>query len=321
MATIKEVAHYAKVSVATVSRAINGNGYVKQETRDKIEAAIQALNYQPNEVARSLNMKKSKLIGLLLPDMSNPFFTLVARGVEDMAMAQGYHIMIGNGAMDETKELNYLSMFKVNQCSGVIASQLSTPHAFEQLHALQSPCVLIDRAAEGDTCVEADHVQGGTLQAETILQGNGTSVLLLYQNLDYTSFRARFDAAKKVLEEANVSVVTQLEGALTEKLLECYIDTYTIDSIICSNDVMAFKVMQWLHTLNIKVPEEVQVVGYDDIPFATMFIPTLTTVRQPAYELGQQATQQLINELEGRVAPTSTILEVDMVHRASTRRS
>nr|WP_306823244.1 substrate-binding domain-containing protein [Staphylococcus chromogenes] len=266
-------------------------------------------------------MKKSKLIGLLLPDMSNPFFTLVARGVEDMAMARGYHIMIGNGAMDETKELNYLSMFKVNQCSGVIASQLSTPHAFEQLHALQSPCVLIDRAAEGDTCVEADHVQGGTLQAETILQGNGTSVLLLYQNLDYTSFRARFDAAKKVLEEANVSVVTQLEGALTEKLLECYIDTYTIDSIICSNDVMAFKVMQWLHTLNIKVPEEVQVVGYDDIPFATMFIPTLTTVRQPAYELGQQATQQLINELEGRVAPTSTILEVDMVHRASTRRS
>ncbi|MDT0736054.1 LacI family DNA-binding transcriptional regulator [Staphylococcus chromogenes] len=321
MATIKEVAHYAKVSVATVSRAINGNGYVKQETRDKIEAAIQALNYQPNEVARSLNMKKSKLIGLLLPDMSNPFFTLVARGVEDMAMARGYHIMIGNGAMDETKELNYLSMFKVNQCSGVIASQLSTPHAFEQLHALQSPCVLIDRAAEGDTCVEADHVQGGTLQAETILQGNATSVLLLYQNLDYTSFRARFDAAKKVLEEANVSVVTQLEDVLTEKLLECYIDTYTIDSIICSNDVMAFKVMQWLHTLNIKVPEEVQVVGYDDIPFATMFIPTLTTVRQPAYELGQQATQQLINELEGRVAPTSTILEVDMVHRASTRRS
>lgn len=321
MATIKEVAHYAKVSVATVSRAINGNGYVKQETRDKIEAAIQALNYQPNEVARSLNMKKSKLIGLLLPDMSNPFFTLVARGVEDMAMARGYHIMIGNGAMDETKELNYLSMFKVNQCSGVIASQLSTPHAFEQLHALQSPCVLIDRAAEGDTCVEADHVQGGTLQAETILQGNATSVLLLYQNLDYTSFRARFDAAKKVLEEANVSVVTQLEGALTEKLLERYIDTYTIDSIICSNDVMAFKVMQWLYTLNVKVPEEVQVVGYDDIPFATMFIPTLTTVRQPAYELGRQAAQQLIDELEGRVAPTSTILEVDMVHRASTRRS
>lgn len=321
MATIKEVAHYAKVSVATVSRAINGNGYVKQETRDKIEAAIQALNYQPNEVARSLNMKKSKLIGLLLPDMSNPFFTLVARGVEDMAMARGYHIMIGNGAMDETKELNYLSMFKVNQCSGVIASQLSTPHAFEQLHALQSPCVLIDRAAEGDTCVEADHVQGGTLQAETILQGHATSVLLLYQNLDYTSFCARFDAAKKVLEEANVSVVTQLEGALTEKLLERHIDTYTIDSIICSNDVMAFKVIQWLHTLNIKVPEEVQVVGYDDIPFATMFIPTLTTVRQPAYELGQQAAQQLIDELEGRVAPTSTILEVDMVHRASTRRS
>lgn len=229
--------------------------------------------------------------------------------------------MIGNGAMDETKELNYLSMFKVNQCSGVIASQLSTPHAFEQLHALQSPCVLIDRAAEGDTCVEADHVQGGTLQAETILQGHATSVLLLYQNLDYTSFRARFDAAKKVLEEANVSVVTQLEGALTEKLLERYIDTYTIDSIICSNDVMAFKVMQWLYTLNIKVPEEVQVVGYDDIPFATMFIPTLTTVRQPAYELGRQAAQQLIDELEGRVAPTSTILEVDMVHRASTRRS
>lgn len=321
MATIKEVARHAHVSVATVSRAINGNGYVKQETRDKIDAAIQALNYQPNEVARSLNMKKSKLIGLLLPDMSNPFFTIVARGVEDRAMARGYHIMIGNGAMDETKELNYLSMFKVNQCSGIIASQLSTPHAFQQLHALESPCVLIDRAAQGDTCIEADHVRGGTLQAETILQGTATSVLLLYQNLNYTSFRARFDAAKQVLEASDVTVVVQLEDTLTQPLLQHYIETYAIDSIICSNDVMAFKVMQWLHTVNIKVPDEVQVVGYDDIPFASMFIPSLTTVRQPAYELGQQAAQQLIDELEGDRAKTSTILQVEMVHRASTRRT
>lgn len=320
LATIKEVANYAKVSVATVSRAINGNGYVKQETRKKIEEAIQALNYKPNEVARALNMKTSKMLGLLLPDMSNPFFTVVARGVEDKAMERGYHIMIGNGAMDETKECNYLSMFKVNQCSGVIASQLSTAHAFNQLQTLNTPYVLIDRVYEGAACVEADHIQGGRLQAKTILEGGATSVLLLHQNLDYTSFKARFDAAKKVLTEARCHVVTLEEEHLNAETFVAHIQREAIDSVICSNDVMAFKVMKWLNNHGLAVPEAVQVIGYDDISFASMFIPSLTTVRQPAYALGQYAAQQMIDELEGIAPKTSKKLKVEIVHRSSTRR-
>ncbi|MBY7664309.1 LacI family DNA-binding transcriptional regulator [Staphylococcus agnetis] len=321
MATIKEVAQHAKVSVATVSRAINGNGYVKKETRDKIDAAIKKLNYQPNEVARTLNMKKSKVLGLLLPDMSNPFFTIVARGVEDKAMERGYYIMIGNGAMDETKELNYLSMFQMNQCSGMIASQLSTAKAFQTLQAFQTPYILIDRVTEGDACIEADHTKGGTLQANTILRGQASNVLLLHQDLTYTSFRARFKAAEAVLQEANAHIETEDKAVLDVEKFEYYIRDRRIDSVICSNDVMAFKVMKWLHSLGKVVPDDVQVIGYDDIPFAEMFLPSLTTVRQPAYELGQQAAEQLIDQLEGRTSKLASKLDVTVIHRQSTRRS
>lgn len=321
MTTIKEVAKYANVSVATVSRAINGTGYVKKETRDKIDAAIKKLNYQPNEVARSLNMKTSKMLGLLLPDMSNPFFTVVARGVEDKAMARGYHIMIGNGAMDETKELNYLSMFKVNQCSGIIASQLSTSKAFQTLKSFKTPYVLIDRVSEGDACIEADHTKGGALQAEAILNGRAAHVLLLHQDLTFTSFRARYTAAKETLNQANVHVETLDEAFLNVEKFESYINDSHIDSVICSNDVMALKVMKWVHNLGKVVPDDVQVIGYDDIPFAEMFLPSLTTIRQPAYELGQQAAEQLINTLEGHASQTPAKLNVALIHRQSTRRS
>ena len=121
MATIKEVAKYAGVSVATVSRALNRSGYVKEETRKKINKAIKDLNYRPNETARTLYKRKSKMIGLLLPDISNPFFTVVARGVEDEAMAKGYHIILGNGDGNEEKELAYINTFNVHNCSGIIA--------------------------------------------------------------------------------------------------------------------------------------------------------------------------------------------------------
>lgn len=131
MATIKEVAKYAGVSVATVSRALNRSGYVKEETRKKINKAIKDLNYRPNETARTLYKRKSKMIGLLLPDISNPFFTVVARGVEDEAMAKGYHIILGNGDGNEEKELAYINTFNVHNCSGIIASQLSTQETFD----------------------------------------------------------------------------------------------------------------------------------------------------------------------------------------------
>ncbi|WP_086429442.1 LacI family DNA-binding transcriptional regulator [Staphylococcus cornubiensis] len=321
MATIKEVAALAGVSVATVSRAMNQSGYVKAATREKIEAAIQQLDYAPNEVARTLNMKQSKVLGLLLPDMSNPFFTHVARGVEDTAMARGYHIMIGNGAMNEHKELNYLATFKANHCSGIIASQLSTQHTFKQLQNDDRPHVLIDRVTADDYCVEADHRQGGRLQAEVVLRGRGQRVLIVYQDQSYQSFQQRYQMARHVLQKAGCTVFELSDLAMTEAQFLTLIHENRIDSVICSHDVAAFRVLKWLYYDGQRVPEDVQVVGYDDIPLAEWFVPGLTTVRQPAYTLGEQAAEKLIAQIEGQAEiERKTMLDVTLIERETTRR-
>ncbi|MBN4934739.1 LacI family DNA-binding transcriptional regulator [Staphylococcus sp. EG-SA-6] len=320
MRTIKEVAQQANVSVATVSRVINKSGYVKEATRKRIEQVIKELDYYPNETVRTLFTKKSKTIGLLLPDMSNPFFTIVAKGVEDTAIQKGYHVMIGNGEMQEHKELNYLTTFKVNNCSGVIASQLSTQFAFDQFNSYQLPYVLIDRVTDNQQCIEADHYKGGKLQAETIIKGNAQRVLLLHQDLNYRSFEERFNGARTTLKNHDIQLWIEDEHDITIDKLKAYVNYNHIDSVICSNDVSALKIMKWLHDLHFHIPYDVQVIGYDDIPLAKLFYPSLTTIEQPAYEIGKQAALGLINQLEHNDVTTKVVLDVDVIHRESTRR-
>lgn len=320
MATIKQVAQYAGVSVATVSRALNKSGYVKKETQDKIDKAIQDLNYSPNETARTLYKRKSKMIGLLLPDISNPFFTVVARGVEDEAMAKGYHIILGNGDSNDEKELAYLNTFNVHNCSGIIASQLSSKETFDSFKSYNMPFVLLDRVYEDHEFVETNHLKGGQLQAEVLIKGKAKSVLILEQNLNYKSFRERFNGAKSVLDHAKVNYISANELELSDDELINMIKEYSIDSIICSNDVGAFKVMSILYNYNYNVPNDIQVVGYDDIPLSITYSPSLTTIHQPAYLIGKKACQQLIKQLEGKKREHHQVLDVTLVERQSTRR-
>lgn len=320
MATIKQVAQYAGVSVATVSRALNKSGYVKKETQDKIDKAIQDLNYSPNETARTLYKRKSKMIGLLLPDISNPFFTVVARGVEDEAMEQGYHIILGNGDNNDEKELAYLNTFNVHNCSGIIASQLSSKETFDSFKSYNMPFVLLDRVYENHEFVETNHFKGGQLQAQAMIKGHAKSVLILEQNLNYKSFRERFHGAKTTLDQAHVHYISANELELSDDDLINMIIEHHIDSIICSNDVGAFKVMSILYNYNYNVPNDIQVVGYDDIPLSSTYSPSLTTIHQPAYLIGKKACQQLIKQLEAVKRDHHQILDVTLIERQSTRR-
>lgn len=142
MATIKDVAKEAGVSVATVSRVINRNGYVQEETRKLVEAAISKLNYLPNEVARSLYFQKSKLIGLIIPDITNPFFPEIARGVEDVLQQNGYRLIIGNSDEDAEKEVRYIETFTQHNVLGVISTSSEEVSQWEKLNI---PVVLLDR--------------------------------------------------------------------------------------------------------------------------------------------------------------------------------
>lgn len=175
MPTIKDVANLAGLSVATVSRAMNGTGYVSEKAREKIHQAINELNYSPNEVARSLYQKKSKLIGLLLPDISNPFFPLVAKGVEDFLQKKGYQVILGNIQEDNEKANEYLRAFEQNNVAGILS-------AVENKNRTQSniPTVVLDRIDQDvEYGVYSDDLQGGELAAEAILKGDPKKVVVI----------------------------------------------------------------------------------------------------------------------------------------------
>lgn len=319
MPTIKDVARESGVSVATVSRAINNSGYVHEDTLKKINRAIEYLNYKPNETARSLYNKKSKMIGLLLPDITNPFFTLVARGVEDTALEHGFHIIIGNSDQQPEKELSYIETFQLNNCVGFISSALQYLYTDESNKHSGMHHVMLDRIEEGVTTVEANHEKGGILQAQCLIDAGCKNILVISGNPQFSSFNKRFETACETLSASSVNFnilqVTEVEDSLLQLITaEAY------DGIICCNDMCAIQVMGILQNNSIKIPDDVKVIGFDDIQISENYYPSITTVRQPAYELGKVACENLIKLIQDKYIEQHVVVDVHLIERNSTRR-
>ncbi|ATH60167.1 transcriptional regulator [Staphylococcus nepalensis] len=294
--TIKEVANLAGCSVATVSRVINNNGYVKEQTKKRIECAISELNYQPNEAARTLYKRKSKMIGLLLPDISNPFFTLIARGVEDIALSQGFQVLIGNSDNNANKARDYLSTFNSYNCVGVITTAFADKQVEKLLKSQNMPCVFVDRVNDVISGVSANHFEGGELQAQLILEGKPQNILIIHLDLKINTFKSRINGIESILKQYNVKYFYYESEQLTnEQAFISLIKNLKIDSIICSNDILAIETMAIIQQFKFKVPEDIQIVGYDNIPFSTMTFPNISTIDQSAYVLGQKAVSKLLN--------------------------
>lgn len=316
MTTIKEVAQLAGVSVATVSRVINNNGYVKLDTRKQIERAIKQLNYKPNEAARTLFKKKSKIIGLLLPDISNPFFMLIARGVEDIALKHGFQVLIGNSDNSLEKAKGYISTFNSHNCMGVISTAFDHHSIVELLETQDFPFVFVDRLNDQQHGVSTNHYRGGQLQARIVINGDAQCVLLLHEDLSIEVFNLRSRGAKDVLKQANIKVMEYSVSLLQDTVLfNKILQEHHIDSIICSNDIIAIQALGITQQLNYKVPEGIQIVGYDNIPFSKMTFPQISTVDQSAYHLGTTAVSKLLN-IDGMCCEE---IELTIKHRQSTR--
>src|SRR5699024_6029084 len=163
----------------------------KEETRKKINKAIKDLNYRPNETARTLYKRKSKMIGLLLPDISNQFFTIVDRGIEDETMAKDYHLILCKDDRNEQTINAYIKNIKFYNFCVIISSQLSTQETFDSFKSYNMPFVLLDRVYADHEFVETNHYKGGQLQAQAVIKGSTKSVLIMQQNLQYKSFNER----------------------------------------------------------------------------------------------------------------------------------
>lgn len=324
MATIKEVAIAAGVSVATVSRVMNQNGYVHEDTRRKVEEAIRQLNYTPNEVARSLYKRKSKLIGLLLPDITNPYFPQLARGVEDQMQENDYRLIFGNSDESRQKEMDYIQTFTQNNVVGVISST-NDPDA-DIYSGLNIPVVFLDRTSNDRPSVYADGREGGRIAARELALRGSERITVLQGPAHVRPAMDRFEGAIEVLEQlgAAYEVLQTTSFSLTEaedwakELFRKYPDT---DGVIASNDIVASTVLQEAHRLGKRVPEEVQIIGFDDIPLSRLLAPSLSTIHQPAYEMGREAARLLIQLIEGRYVERNSIqYSVEFIERQTTRK-
>src|SRR5699024_7116023 len=253
------------------------------------------LNYQPNEAARTLYKRKSKMIGLLLPDISNPFFTLIARGVEDIALAHGFQVLIGNSDNDVDKAKEYLFTFNAYNCVGVIATAFADDQIEKLLVSQGIHYVFVDRCKNEEYVISINHFEDAQLQARLVLEGKAKNILILHLDLNIRAFKLRTDVIKQELNNYNVSYYDCSAETLNNKsAFISLIKDLQIDSIICSNDVLAIETMGLVQQFQLKVPEDIQIVGYDNIPFSAMTFPQIATIDQSAYFLGQQAVSILL---------------------------
>lgn len=323
MSTIRDVAKEAGVSVATVSRVLNNKGYSHEDTKKRVNEAIKKLNYKPNEVARSLFNKKSRLVGLLLPDIRNPFFPELARGVEDEMQEQGLHLIIGNADEKPEKEIEYIQTFKQNNVIGIISA---TNHAETTPYKnLSFPVVFLDRTTNSHPSVYGDGYNGGKKAAYEIIRRGSKRIALLRGPAELMTAQDRFKGALDELCNSNVDfhvISSSFSFDDAEKMAITLFENYPdIDGVIASNDLSAAAILHEALRIGRSIPNDIQIIGYDDIPLSRLLFPPLSTIRQPAYDMGREAAKLLMKIINNKPLLQKNIqMPVTFIERQTTRK-
>ena len=273
MASIREVAKRAGVSPATVSRVINGTARVDEEKRERVEKAIEETGFRPNELARALYRKSSKIIGVIVPDIENPFFSELAKAIEKEAYEQEYRILLCNSDDQKEKELANLQMLAQLQADGVIL-MTNTGEKSQSYEAVSMPIVFVDRRLDemGQTSViEADHYAGGKLAAEHLIACGCRKITCIRGPQELSSGKKRYEGYREVCRQYSMkerfvdSTYKYEDGAkAAEEVLRRYPDT---DGIIACNDMTAVSVYKVLQKRGYRVPDDIQIIGFDGVKF------------------------------------------------------
>lgn len=310
----------------TVSRTLNNPERVSPATRARVLEAIRELGYIPNAVARSLTQGRTDLIALVVSDIQNPFFTTLARGVEDVAQRFGYTLMVGNSDERVEKERQYLEVLVSRRADGVILSTTGD----EQVRLLQEhriPVVLVDRTIPGidvDSVVN-DVYDGGRKLIEHLCQCGYRDVAFIGGTPENSTIAARLAGCRDAAREAGLSLsvsLGQLDRASGEAILASLCDEHRIpEAIVAANNLVAVGAMVEMRRRGLRVPQDVGLACFGEIEIASLLDPFLTVVREPAYEAGRIAMEILHERICGSKAPPSQrVLSVELVARRSTRR-
>jgi LacI family transcriptional regulator len=307
--TMADVAREAGVSSMTVSRVINNKGEVSPITRQRVLEIIERLGYRPSGIARGLATQRTGTLGLVVPDVANPFFSDVARGVEHVAYAEGYNTFLCNTEEDPHRELAVLKSLEEKRVDGlVLCSSRLDDGELRAVVAWHPTVVLVNRRLGGD-CVRSvlvDDETGGRLATQHLLQAGHRAVGFLAGPTVSHSGRQRAEGYRAALAAAglpyNPAWVRHcppvVEGG-QEAARELLIAHSELTALVCYNDLVAVGVLQACASLGRQVPGDVAIVGYDDIPLSALVTPPLTTCRVPRYELGVQAVRLLLDQIDG----------------------
>ncbi|MDR1705745.1 MAG: LacI family DNA-binding transcriptional regulator [Clostridiales bacterium] len=300
MATIQDVAERAGVTVTTVSRLLNGRVRVSPKTREKIEAVMEELDYRPNEIARSLSKKNSNMIGLIVPSASNYFFCKVINSVERNAALHGYKLMLCVSNHELKKELEYFSILRANKVAGVILT--SHTQSLEEHLNFDAPLISFDRMLSNSiSSVSSDNYMGGKTAANHLLERGCESPVFFSDSMQVNMYaKFRFDGFDETFRERGIQAI--MYSAPTERFIsaryeDCIKDFFKshpkTDGIFTSNDIIAAQILRYCVKNNIKVPENLKVVGFDGIDMSEFVTPSITTICQPIEDICRYAVEYI----------------------------
>jgi LacI family transcriptional regulator len=329
--TLRDVARVAGVHPATVSRALNEEtrALVNEQTAQRVLKAAAKLGYQPNPIARGLKTNRSYTIGVLVPDLTNPLFPPILRGIEDRLAADGYTALIANTDNDEERELLDMQTMRARQVDGIIAATARRDHRLhDALLEAGIELVLVNRRQRElpASSATADDRMGMRLSVEHLLSLGHTRIAHLAGPLDYSTGLDRYDSFHETMRAAGIEpdpelvfvaeAFTEAEGSRLCAQLVAEGRDFT--AVAAANDLIALGCLDVFAEHGVRCPDDVSVVGFNDMPFAARFQPPLTTIRIPHYEIGKAAAQLMLERLQDGDSTREVRLEPHLVVRNST---
>jgi LacI family transcriptional regulator len=332
-ATMLDVARLAGVSVGTVSAVVNGHTTVRPKLRKRIDEAMRALDFHPNQIARSLKLQRTQTIGMVVPDVANPFFTSVARGVEMEGQRRGYSVILCNTNEDLQQERQQLSILFSRRVDGVLISSSNYDAAKDRLTRRRFPIVFFDRIPQGYTgdAVLTDNFSAAYHAAHYLIGLGHRRIAIITGALDLSIVADRVDGYRKAMQDAGLPIPApyiQHGDFKLESGYLCGLDLLRLPepptAIFSCNNLMTLGLMGAIVEQKISCPDQISVLGFDDFDWAATFNPRLTTMAQQMCEMGRSAMEMLVERIESPVAEPESehgrvvVLEAELRVRNST---
>lgn len=330
MAGIKDVAKHAGVSTATVSRVLTSATFVRPETKKKVEKAVKFLNYRPNKVAQSLRLQRANILGLIVPDIENTFFTTLSRAIEDAAYLHKKTIFLCNTDQRPDREEHYLKVMEDENVAGIIvAPTRSSTNLLEVYQNSQLPIVFVDRNIESFDCdsVTLDNMKAGLdLTCHIIQQGN-RHIAAIFNSDSNTGFE-RYKGYCAALEKNNIAINSQILAFVDaheqdgyEAAKKLFESNATIDSLIATNGLLAAGALRYLIENKIKIPQDIAFAAIDETQWSQIVSPQITVMHQPIKKMGTKAIELILDKIKN---PDRTkeyfVYEAELIVRESSLR-